>query len=337
MSWISLAAKRYRFRELVAEKMADPDYRTSKMKVVTANDGRDALLLGEREAIEVEVRRATDLLSRRRQEKKAPPENVMSKILGLAVIASLGGDDPEFFFKAIAQSKSYKQAWEKSLQLVARRILGLESTPSAPVDQAGHITTDEEWYRLVKKAPTAQAFNLALTPDHPRWVFLGSYVLPLAFLLSQERKAKDKSADLLKLMRTGTPDPEGLGTVLYERVAEISASKKSESRLGFDAIEMKKGELRAYYYLGIRWQAPLLFQDDLNTYDFLDHLEADWKTVKQAVSEELWSKIEKARAENNCTYVVVYDGNNAFAPEEALQRAAAHYQLNIETHDLTEI
>jgi hypothetical protein len=106
---------------------------------------------------------------------------------------------------------------------------------------------------------------------------------------------------------------------------------------GFDALELREDGLRAFHYLGFKWQAPLLFRDDLNAYRFLEHLDSAWKLVRDTVSSEQWSRIEPLRNAGRCTHVIVYDDTRATVPPEDLARAATHYGLTLEARDLTQV
>ncbi|MDX6269211.1 MAG: hypothetical protein QOD28_434 [Acidobacteriota bacterium] len=342
MPWISLAATRETYRRMVAELRDEPGYAESQMRVVTSNDARNALLAGDGEWADVEGRRCRALLERKRKEWRPPPEETMWKVFGLAVAASLVGDDPASVIEAIAKSRSYRDAEDKSLQLVARRIAGLEESPQKPYAEPGHVGTEAEWFKLVKRAPAAHALDLSLTPDHHLWPVLTKFTLPLAYLVAQERARPDRAADLKLLMSMGA-HPERRGDIIYEREDERPDFKNDATPAernrwkGFDALEIKDGELFVYYYLGIRWKAPLIFQEDLDTFEFLARVPKDWRALEKSVTQTQLAKLKEAREHGRCTYVLVYDSYESETSEGDLLAAAAHYKLKLEARDLTEV
>jgi hypothetical protein len=346
MPWISLAATRCGFEHRLAEKFADPGYPESRMRRITADDGLAALLTGREQYIAVELKRAAAVLERRREEWQPPPAESMSKAFGIAVLCAIAGADPSPVINAIAEAEDYEAPRDRSLQLIARRISGRESSPTTPVERPGHISTDAQWYRLVRSAPAAHALDLALTPDHPRWPLLADFVLPLGWQLARERSAGEPGDELKTLLRLGAY-PDRRGAVVYERTEEradledgAAAEEDGDETFedagvsGFDAVEEREGRLFAYYYLGVRWQIPLYFQNDLNAYDFLDSVAADWRAVRKAVGTRR-QEIERRRKE--CTYVIVYDAHETYVPEGNLEAAAEYYGLRLEARDLTEV
>ena len=341
MSWISLAATRYNLRDILQHNLKDKDYQESRFTVVDAADGRDALLIGNGKYVKSEIERAEVLIEEYEEGKKTPHPAVMPQVLSLAVIASLGDKDYSKLFKLIADAKKYRNPWEKSLQHLAKRITGTAKIPDKPYSKPGHISNEVEWFRLVEKAPTAHLFNLAVCPDHSGWFLLCSYVLPLAFLLSQERKKSDWKKDLRELLKWGGPYPENGGTIVYERASETvsgtgnKGSSNQETGRGLDAVEIKNDELFVYYYLGCDWRGSLLFTDETNSYDFLDHVSSDWELVKNTVSDSQWSQISQRKSDS--TYVIVYNAYQASVPEDDLNKAAKHYGLKLVAKDITEI
>lgn len=343
MPWVSLAAARCGFEHRMKEKTADPGYAESRMRRLTSDDGLAAMITGEEKYIKIELKRAAAALERRREEWLPPPPESMSKAFGIAVLCAAAGEDPAPIIEAIADAKDYKAPRDRSLQFIARRIAGGEPSPKEAAAKPGHVSTDSQWYRLVKSASAAHAFDLAITPDHPRWPMLADFVLPLGWQLALERNAKKPGEELKKLLYWGAY-PERRGDVVYERTkerADFAASSEDEDEpgewdvSGFDAVEERDGRLYAYYYLGMRWQVPLYFQEDLNAYEFLDNVAADWRAVRKAVGDKHRAAVEKLREE--CTYVIAYDAHETYVPEGHLEAAAEHYGLRLEARDLTEV
>lgn len=344
MSWLSLAANRYELRAGLRRNLEDADHQALRYEVVSALLGIHALLVADDFYIEREVERAQALLQNFREHIHPPNPALMGDVLSLAIIAGLGGADATDVIRSIATAKIYTTRRDKTLQLLARRILGLDKTPSKPYGKRGHVTTEAQWYHVVERVTPADGFNLAVTLEHDLISLFRRYILPLGYLLAQTEAESDWRIYLRQLMAWGSPIPKNKKEIVYERTATVPRAEvaldpddKSTWR-GFDALELRGDDLVAYYYLGVNWEAPLFFDAKMNIYSFLDNVEFDWRLVKEVVSVELWQRIDAARAlREHCAYVVVYDASVASAPEDDLRRAVEHYGVNLITKDVTEV
>jgi hypothetical protein len=341
MSWLSLAANRYEMRASLQRNL---NYaQESRTKAISSMLGRYAMLSGDEFHIEREIKIAETILTKYPKEARPPHPYVLSDVMDLAIIASLGEKDFFDVFESIAEAEIYQDKEEKSLQLLARRIVGLETVPAKPYKKRGHIKKAGEWLRLVKDNLPADVFNLAVTPEHDESYLLEKFILPLGFLLAKSQEKEDWRIYLKQLLSWGGANLEKRKNIVYERIAETpdvigEANPDDKSTWwGFDAVEVRDEEIFAYYYLGTKWEAPLFFQDEINVYRFLDDVEFDWKLVEENVDTEIWDNIAAKRKQDKCTYVVVYDAASAYAPEQALERAREHYGLKIVTNDITEV
>jgi hypothetical protein len=343
MPWISLSAYRYELRNIIEGNLDYAEDEESRLEEIDAMLGRDAMLVGDEPHVSRESKLAQLVLEEFRDLFDPPDPDVLGDVLSLAVIAELGGGDYGDIFRSVAGAKIYKGRDAKSLQLLARRMAGLEKPPKKAYGERGHVTSAAEWLRLVKDVSPADAFDLSVTPDHPEESLLEKFILPLGYLAARSVEEGDWRARLRRMLRRGSADPGRGANVVYERTAqspnvEVMPDPEDKSTWrGFDAVELRDGEALAYYYLGVRWQAPLFFEEMINVYQFLDGVELDWQLVEESIAPELWREVAAAKDAGRCSYVVVYDASNAHAPEPALARAKAHYGLNIIPRDLTEV
>lgn len=341
MSWLSLAANRFEVKNILQRNLKDnQELRT---KTISSMLGRYALLSGDEFYIGREIKIAETILNTYKEETRPPHQYVLSDAFDLAIIASLGGGDYSDVLQSIAKAEIYDEREEKSLQLLAKRIIGTEMVPEKHYKKPGHIKKSGEWVKIVKEITPADSFDLAVTLEHPESYLLEKFILPLGYLLARSQKTEDWRTYFRHLLSWGSADFEKQPNIVYERVnnepEEIVKAEPEDRKTwrGFDAVELLEDEVIAYYYLGAKWEAPLFFQEEINVYSFLDGVEYDWKLVEENISSETWKSISEIRNEKNCSYFVVYDSANAYAPEAALQRACEYYNLKIVTKDITEI
>lgn len=341
MSWISLAANRYILRDILQFNRSEVDYQKMRLNVIDAADSRDTLLSGDENHIKNEIKLAEFFLEKYLIENKPPHPAVMSQIFSFAVIASLGEKDYSEIFKLISEAKNYKNPWENSLQLIAKRITNGVNKTHSEYKKLGHISNDKQWFRLVEQAPVSHAFNLAVCPDHPRWSLLCSYVLPLAFLLCQERNMENWKQDLKKLLKWGGPFPEKNGKIVYERVSEkpkattkITSSNK-KTWVGFDAVEIKDNKLFSYYYFDGLRQSPSTSAEKNISFNFLKNIDFDWQLVKDNVSETQWLQINEKI--NDAVYTLVYDASRFTISGADLTKSANYFNFNLEAKDITQV
>ena len=341
MSWISLAATRYRQRQLVSQAFAGTSYASSPLRVVSSLETLTALLAGDRTAFDSEARRAEPLIRRLAGERKAPSTDGMASVFGLAVVGSLLGDDSLAIIDRIARARSYRDAQDKALQLIARRIMGLEPEVEHPYRVLGHVETEAAWVELVRMAPTLHALRLATCPDHPQWPLLSDFVLPLALLAARKLKSATPAETLIDLVSNGGEPVKPSRTVVYERAFPLSAEDSTEAahpktERGFDAITLDNGMLTAYYWLGFRWKAPLVYEPALNSFDFLERVASDWEAVEASCPTDKRDGLRILR-ESGCRYTVVIDASESFSEPGDILAAAEAYGISLEVRDFTQV
>jgi len=341
MSWLSLAANRFRIKKILQENQeGEQDLRTA---TISAGIGRYAMLSADKSFINGEIEIAETILNKYKQETRPPNPYVLSDVFDLAIIASLGKSDYFEVLKSIAETNIYQEKEEKMLQLVARRIVGTEPIPEKQYKKRGHIKKESEWLKIIKDIRPSDAFDLAVTIEHPESYLLEKFILPLAYLLAKAGKGEDWRDYFRALVSWGASNFEKRDSIVYERnnsePEEIVAAVLDDKTTwrGFDAVELRQDEVLAYYYLGTKWEAPLFFQEELNAYSFFDGVDFDWKLVEQSVDSAIWKDISEKLDEKKCSYIVAYDSANASVPEAALQRATEYYGLKIIPKDITEV
>lgn len=341
MSWLSLAANRSRIKKILQQNQeGEQDLRT---KTISSGIGRYAVLSGDESFIAGEIEIAETILNNYKQETRPPNQYVLSDVFDLAIIASLGKSDYFEVLKSIAEANIYEDKEEKTLQLLARRIVGTEPIPEKQYKKRGHIKKESEWLKIIKDIRPSDAFDLAVTIEHPESYLIEKFILPLGYLLAKSRKGEDWRGYFRELVSWGASNIEKRDGIVYERnnsepeeIVTAVPDDKTTWR-GFDAVELREDEVFAYYYLGTKWEAPLFFQEEINAYSFFDGVDFDWKLVEESVNSAIWEDISEKLKEKKCTYIVVYDSANASVPEAALQRASEHYGLKIIPKDITEV
>jgi hypothetical protein len=267
---------------------------------------------------------------------------VLPNVVGLSIAAHLDGTEKTALWERIAKAKPPREPVMRALMDVVAQLL---KTPKPVGEEAqakpGQIYREADWLKLLKKEPANRLFDLASSPDHPLWGYtLQPFVLPLGLLLHRQLQALGgETPDILDLYRLGA-HPERHPDVIYERQQErpnpLSVPKRAEQStwFGFDAIEIQQGQARVYHYLGLRWQAPLLFEKNVNAYHFLDSLDLSWRLVESSVPARQWRSLKELRDQGAVLHVVVHDSTKAPAPPQDLARAERHYGVRIEARDL---
>lgn len=345
MSWLSLAAGRHELRAVLQRNLDDPPHKEMRLSSLGSMLGLYALLVGDDYHVDWEVERARLLLEKFATHIRPPNPALMSDVLSLTIIAGLGDDAPDYtdIYESIAKARTYKGKRDQSLQLLTERILGRKPVPSKPYKRRGHITKLGQWWRLVEDIAPGSAFDLAVTPEHDQFSEFETQILPLGYLLARDSAGDEWRGHLRQLLAWGSADLENRREVVYERTAKAPPVETKHDPndeftwRGFDAVELHGEDVNAYYYLGTNWEAPLFFDESINVYSFLDHVDSNWQLAESALTPELRARVGAAREAGRCAYIVVYDAGVADAPEDALQRARAHYGLDILTKDITEV
>jgi hypothetical protein len=275
-------------------------------------------------------------------DKSLGTPSVLRDLVGLLVVAHLDGDEQQVFWQKIATAKPFKSPLMRCLQVVIGKLVGKQPKRKKTFKpELGPVKSESQWLHLLEKAPTRYLFDQAISPDHPLWSYtLDTFVLPLGLLLANELCESGDAVDPFELFRQGAY-PERRGSVVYERRyprpvfnsepdPEVPATWS-----GFDAVEFRDEQVLVYHYLGLKWQAPLLFEDGLNAFRFLDQLDLGWHLVQMALSGEQWKEVEKRKNAGQCIHIVVHDESEAPCIPGHLERAATHYGVVLEARDLT--
>lgn len=265
-------------------------------------------------------------------------------VLSWSVVAHLDGVDQSELWRRIASAPAARDEVIRKLQEVAAQLLDPAPSPAGAgkPSKEGHVKSERDWLRRLKKSPTRHLFDLAASPDHTLWgFFFSSLVLPLGLLLQFElRKAGDDGADARTLLRLGAY-PERHENVIYERQHErpkalsVARPDAPGTWFGFDALQLSGEQLFAYHWLGFHWQAPLLFDEDVNAYHFLDTLDLSWQLVKESLPPAQWAQVERLKDTEQCVHVIVIDGNTARFSSSHLARAEQHYGVKLDVADVT--
>ncbi len=343
MAWINLCATRHALRAEVEDCLENPE--DFEMDSVASYAGLAALMLGDRSLFEsvAELARPTyETYARLLREDTTRLYSVqrLADLFTLSVIEHVAGSPQDDLWRWIAGLPRFSDREMRSLRGC---IEWLVKPPRARQDSfTGHIETDAEWYKALAKRPVDHLLDMALSPDHPRWVVLSRFVPALALIVAAQHAAAGEEVDPIDFFSQGS-QPGRHPRVLYERVAERPHPlgevdpDDSETWFGFEAVEILEDELVAYHFLSYRWQAPLLFADDLNAFHFLDSVDLSWKQVEQRVDPDVWREILALRASDRCRHVIVYDSSVAAAYEDDLERASEAYGLRLEAADVIEL
>jgi len=102
---------------------------------------------------------------------------------------------------------------------------------------------------------------------------------------------------------------------------------------GFDAVEAKQEKLFVYHYLGPRWQAPIVFQPDIDAVPFLRHLALSWKLVEQTVPAATWKRIQGAIDGGQVTHVIAFDPEQSLVAKDTIENASREYAIDLQAAD----
>lgn len=342
MTWISLAANRYKLRGILDHNYSNPQNKKMRFEVIDSMPGLYALLSGDEFYIENEIETAEFLVSNY-IKKTAPPYEILSDVMSLVIIADLGETDYTDVFSSIAESKSYREDFQKSLKSIARRIAGIEQFKGKIRKEKGHVLNRKSWLQLVEEYDPEQMFCLAVTLDHPDSFLLEKFILPLAFLSAQNQSKKDRNNYIREITAWGAANIREKKNIVYERtddppdIEAVTASRNKFIPVGFDAVELNESEVVGYYYIGENLKISRLFEREEYLQCFFENVPVDWLSVEKTVETEIKSRIRRFRDENKCRYEIVYDVENIKLPEKILDKIAGSLGLNLVMKDITEI
>jgi len=287
-----------------------------------------------------------------------PDAETLSQTLDMLAALHWLGDDIAPALERIASVRSYRDPEAKLLRRIAIAILALRTQPAPacplkPGKRVGHVMKEnsrpQTWYSFLEKASPEEALDLALTPDWSQfWNRLfRPFVLPLALLVHERRRSRGEPSDFGEVFRFG-PYPSMRGTVVYERVQRqldffiseervVIDPKKRETWPSFDALEIRGEDLYAYHFLTCQFKAPLLYTKMLDTFSFLDGVAFSWRLVEENVSSKVWMTIQRLRAGDRCTHVVVYDAAEAASVPGHTEAAAKDHDLRLQTASFLQV
>ncbi len=343
MCWINIASTRYQLRE-EAKKLIEEWEICPESKSLGMIPGLLCLITGDRELITRAMtlsHSSLEFFAATRAEGLGDPA-VLPHLVGLSVIAHLDGEDQSKLWQRIATSEPFINKTMRALQTTIGRLVGTHSMPTKTSQpKLGHIKSTGDWLGRLTKAPTRYLFDLAISPDHSLWEYtLDSFVLPLGLLLEKELRESGDPVDPYDLFRLGAY-PQQYTEVIYERQHKRPAwdsvpdPDAPETWFGFDAVELYDQQLFIYHYLGLKWQAPLLFDDEVNAFQFLNQLDKSWRLMQMSLPSEQWEEVERLKRAEQCVHIVVHDTTLAPCLPAHLERAARHYGVVLESRDIT--
>jgi hypothetical protein len=345
MAWINLVAERPRTRER-AIRAVDRLRDNPEMTSLGPSPPLTALLAGEPrlfgEAVESSRAAFTSLVDM--PDKGLMTEIDLPDVLGLSVAFHIHGESQEEVWLRIAGYKSPKSARLCALQDLAAELAGVHK-PRRTKKQSGLglPRRPSQIYSGLKAWNLRHLMEVVLAPDHDLWAGdLKIFALPLGLLLHRSLQEEGLEVAVEDIFRLGGY-PERHREVLYERDVARPAWQTGpvpgdkSTWYGFDAVEIAEGELRVYHYLTLKWKAPLIFDDELNAFEFLDQLDQSWSFVRESVDENDRERIDSLRNQGKERHIVVRDVTEAPLVKGHLERAAEHYGINLDAKDVLEV
>jgi hypothetical protein len=343
MCWINIASTRHQVRQQV-KKLIEEWEMSPESHSLGMTPGLLSLLTGDQELITRAMdlsRPVLEFFTATNDEGLGDP-TVLPHLVGLSVLAYLDGEDQSKLWQRIATSKPFVNKTMHALQTTIGRLVGTHPMPTKMSEpKLGHVKSTGDWLRRLANSPTRYLFDLAISPDHGLWEYtLDSFVLPLGLLLEKELQESGDSVDPYALFHLGAY-PQQYSGVIYERQHKRPAwdsvpnPEAPETWFGFDAVELCAQQVFLYHYLGLKWQAPLLFDDEVNAFQFLDQLDKSWQLVQSSLPSQQWEEVEKLKRAGQCVHIVVHDTTLAPCLPAHLERAAKHYGVVLESRDVT--
>lgn len=327
MAWISIAAQRGRFRRQATES------RTAWLERGSIDFSNGALLVvwlgGDEEAIlqqEEIVARPTHLTPK---VVARPPEWLFATLADSLLLRRAAGEDVVAELKRLSDVKGYT---DKAVLIVQRALKRIATgKPLAAVGRSvAYPESEADLRKLADRSPLLGA-QLALVPDGKLWGRVTGIAITLAYEALASSGAEPDLPQLRSLIRAGgDPRPRVL---VYERHGEGSSGVWREDTSvapGFDAVEVTDDAVIVHHYMGVRWHAPLLFDNDVNAFQFLAHLDAGWAIVEGALDAPAWSRLSLARANRRTVHRVSIDPVNACEDPASTARARDRYGVDIE-------
>lgn len=330
MAWISIVAARPRFQAQIAERRA-----MRAASGVTAFNVLNTLVAwlgGDEEAIRDEEQILTHPTHLPPKMVARPSDTLLLTLSASLLVRRAAGEDVDAELERLSSLKGYKEKAALIVQGALARIVAGKVAKAGALNEReiGYPDTDADFKKLADRAPAIGA-KLALVPDGPLWGRLFGTSVPLAYeaMLSSGR-APDLAA-LRAFLRAGADSRAR--DVVYERAGEASTGvwrDDASAVPGFDAVELAADAVIVHHYMGVRWQAPLLLDEQVDAFRFLAHAGAGWADVQKRVDGATWRRIEKARTAHRTVHRVSIDPENAMEDAASTERARKRYGVEIE-------
>ncbi|WP_437576626.1 hypothetical protein [Sorangium sp. So ce887] len=329
MAWISVTAARSYLAEGIAQhralRAATGVVAFADMYVVWAWIAGDAEAIREEQAILMHPTHLTPKMLAR------PSETLLLSLAASLLLRRCAGEDVDKELKRLAHLKGYREKAPQIVQAALERVLSGKK-PAGRARKIGYPETEEEFKKLSERVPPPIPAQLALVPDGPLWGRLSGTVIPLAYEALSSSGARPDLESLGAFIHSGAGSRER--DVVYERTGGGVPSgvwRKDPIEVpGFDAVELTEEAVIVHHYMGVRWQAPLLFDEDVNAFQFLKHVEAGWDQVRETIGSEAWSRLVRARAERRTVHRISIDPENAMEDAVSTERARKTYGVEIE-------
>lgn len=326
MSWVAVTAHRARMR------LQSQDTRALRRSTGVSMLFEANLLAAWMGGDPVVVPEELDLLLRLAELNPGlvarPPESKIGTVAASLLLRRARQEPVDAELRRLAGAK-VKTPVARAVLATLQRVLDRRPV-AARARAAGSFETETQFARVCESAPPPLPLLLALTPDHPLYGFVFPASIPLAVEALLAAGVEPTVEAIGSLVQTGGDlRPRDL---VYHRqdvgVRRVYRDDPNEIP-GFDAVELTASAVVVHHYMGVRWQAPVLLDDDVDAFRFLRHIDAGWQIVEQAATEER-ARLEAARQRLPTVHRVSIDPIHAVAVPESTRRAAERYGVDVE-------
>lgn len=259
-----------------------------------------------------------------------PSETLLLSLAASLLLRRCAGEDVDRELARLAHLKGYKETAPRVVQEVLTRLL-TKTHSSGAVGPIGYPGSEAEFRKLSARCSPLVAAQLALVPDGPLWGRTSGVIIPLCYEAMSALGVSPRVETLAQFVRAGADFRKR--ELLYERVTDMGSGVWCEEPTrvpGFDAIELTDSHVLVHHYMGVRWQAPLLFEDGLNAFNFLEQMDASWAEVQRSVGAESWRRLAEMRASRPTLHRVSIDPENAMEDAASTERARQRYGVELE-------
>ncbi|WP_437534809.1 hypothetical protein WME79_11445 [Sorangium sp. So ce726] len=313
-----------RIEEVRAERARSGVTEFNALNVITACIGGGVEAIRDEIAI---LMRPTHLTPRMLAH---PPEFLLRTLAASLLLRRCSGEEVDGELAKLANLKGYKEASTRVVQAALQRILAVRRARDQP-SATGYPEDEAEFRQLAERAAPPVPAQVALVPDGPLWGRLFGCVVPLAYeALAHGKTAPDLEVLGAFIRQGGDARPREL---CYERRGGTSDGvwRQDVTEVpGFDAVELTAESVLVHHYMGVRWQAPLLLDSDVDAFHFLAHVDAGWAQVRATIGDDAWTRLVRARTERKTVHRVSIDPVNATEDPASTERARQRYGVEIE-------